>query len=145
VRSTHQEFNRNAGRARIDTARLLEPFEHVAEDVCPPHDSNIELTVVAGNEPSEVSSSLASPIPESTAGKNHTPDSNRVLPPWTIRTVSLLGFIAFLVTLLAVLEVLYRVSNRYQGLATSTKSTYYLWKYCPTASKSPLGNGKLMI
>lgn len=114
----------------------LEPYE--PEELSSPGDSDIRYTIVAGNEPSEVSSTLASPTSTVTTEKDHSPnlpDERTIRAPWSLRRLSLLGFIAFLISLVVILEILYFVSNKYQGLTTSGKKTYYLWKYCPTTSK----------
>jgi len=119
--------------------RPLEPSEDVPEGMPSPGESNIRYTAVAGNDPSEVSSALASPFSTFTTEKNHEPElteQRTVLPPLSLRTLPLLGFVSFLIILVVVLEVLYFVSNKHQGLMTSGKNAYYLWKYCPTASKS---------
>jgi len=118
--------------------RPLEMSEYGPEDSASAGGSNIRYTTIEGDEPSEVSSILGSPTSTMIVEKEHTPNLSRgrtVLPPWTLRKVPLLGFIAFLITLVVVLETLYFISNRYQGLTTSGKDYYLLWKYCPTASK----------
>jgi hypothetical protein len=116
--------------------RPLEPNE--PENLSSPGDSDIRYTIIAGNEPSEVPSTLASPTSTVTTEKDRSPnlpDERTIRAPWSLRRLSLLGFIAFLISLVVVLEILYFVSNKHQGLTTSGKKTYYLWKYCPTASK----------
>jgi hypothetical protein len=123
---------------RLRQQRPLELFKHVVKELSPPSDSNIQYTVLAASKPSEVSSTLASPTSDVAVEKDHTPALNKqhtVLAPWTLRKVPLLGSIACLIIFVVVLEALYSVSNEYQGLVTSEKNIYYLWKYCPTASK----------
>jgi hypothetical protein len=137
------------------------PPEYALETPSSPDDSNVEYTTIAENEPLELSSRLASQTPEIITGTDYTsrPNTvsapwtlasqtpeiitgtdytsrpNTVSAPWTLRRASLLGFIAWHIILVVVLEVLYYMSNKHQGLATSGEKTYYLWKYCPTASK----------
>jgi hypothetical protein len=101
-------------------------------------DMNNECTVTAG----DVSSEVFSPPPSQACvslGKKEPglPCSIRrtTLPPWTLRRVSLLTFIGCLLSFVVILEVLCYMSNKHQGLATSGEKAYYLWKYCPTASK----------
>jgi hypothetical protein len=55
--------------------------------------------------------------------------------PWTLRRLSLLGLIAFLIALIVALEVLYFFSNKNQGLVSADRDATYLWRYLPTASK----------
>jgi hypothetical protein len=111
------------------------PPEYALETPSSPDDSNVEYTTIAENEPLELSSRLASQTPEIITGTDYTSRPNTVSAPWTLRRASLLGFIAWHIILVVVLEVLYYMSNKHQGLATSGEKTYYLWKYCPTASK----------
>jgi hypothetical protein len=59
----------------------------------------------------------------------------RASVPWTLRRLSLLGLIAFLITLIVALEVLHYLSNKNQGLVTADQDAAYLWKYLPTASE----------
>jgi hypothetical protein len=111
------------------------PPEYALETPSSPDDSNVEYTTIAENEPLELSSRPASQTPEIITGTDYTSRPNTVSAPWTLRRASLLGFIAWHIILVVVLEVLYYMSNKHQGLATSGEKTYYLWKYCPTASK----------
>jgi hypothetical protein len=111
------------------------PPEYALETPSSPDDSNVEYTTIAGDEPLELSSRPASQTPEIITGTDYTSRPNTVSAPWTLRRASLLGFIAWHIILVVVLEVLYYMSNKHQGLATSGEKTYYLWKYCPTASK----------
>lgn len=60
---------------------------------------------------------------------------SKTFVPWTLRLSSLLVFIGFLAALISTLEVLVHLSDKRQGLATSTEDEGYLWKYYPTASK----------
>jgi hypothetical protein len=55
--------------------------------------------------------------------------------PWTLRRLSLLGLIAFLIALIVALEVLYFLPNKNQGLISADRDATYLWRYLPTASK----------
>jgi hypothetical protein len=111
------------------------PPEYALETPSSPDDSNVECTTIAENEPLGLSSRPASQTPEIITGTDYTSRPNTVSAPWTLRRASLLGFIAWHIILVVVLEVLYYMSNKHQGLATSGEKTYYLWKYCPTASK----------
>jgi len=114
-------------------------FESALEHESLPKDTSDDDTPVAGSALSEGSSTLTSQSYETTAGKDHTLGSDRTRissMPWTLRRASLLGFIISLIILVVVLEVLYYLSNKHQGLATSGENIYYLWKYGPTASKS---------
>jgi hypothetical protein len=121
-------------------------FEYALEDQSSPVDMNHNDTVVAGSELSEDSSTNGSQTCESIAVEEHTPGSNRqrlASMPWTLRKAPLLGFIASLIVLAVVLEVLYFMSNKYQGLASSGEDIYYLWKYGPTASECVPDDGRL--
>jgi hypothetical protein len=66
------------------------------------------------------------------------PDKQMAYVPWTLRRLSLLGTVAFLIALIIALEVLHYLSDRNQGLVTAKESASYLWKYLPTASKNTL-------
>ena len=55
--------------------------------------------------------------------------------PWTLRRISLLALVAFLIALIVALEVLHSFSDKNQGLVTAKEDASYLWKYLPTASK----------
>lgn len=119
--------------------RPLSSFDSASKHESLPVDTSYDDTPVAGSALSEGSSTLTSQPYETTAGKDHTPGSDRTRRssiPWTLRRASLLGFIISLIMLVVVLEVLYFLSNKYQGLATSGENIYYPWKYGPTASKS---------
>jgi hypothetical protein len=123
--------------------QLLEQPEQIVEEASPR--SDLQYTFLAATEPSDVPSTLASPTSTLTAEKDHTPavaKQRMVLPPWTLRKAPLLGYITFLITLLVIMETLYFLSNKYQGLMTSGKNDYYLWKYCPTAGKWILDYGR---
>jgi hypothetical protein len=65
--------------------------------------------------------------------------NQRASIPWTLRRLSLLGLVAFLIALIAALEVLHYFSNKNLGLVTTDPTnpdaTYY-WKYLPTASET---------
>jgi hypothetical protein len=125
----------------------LGPMQHrppgyTLEPPSSPADSNVEYNIIAENEPLEVSSRPASQTSEILTGTDYTSRPNTVSAPWTLRRASLLGFIAWHIILVVVLEVLYYMSNKHRGLATSGEKTYYLWKYCPTASKFKYCNRK---
>jgi hypothetical protein len=111
------------------------PPEYALETPSSPDDSNVEYTTIAENDTVSAPWTLASQTPEIITGTDYTSRPNTVSAPWTLRRASLLGFIAWHIILVVVLEVLYYMSNKHQGLATSGEKTYYLWKYCPTASK----------
>ncbi|KAJ9657711.1 hypothetical protein H2198_004126 [Neophaeococcomyces mojaviensis] len=53
-------------------------------------------------------------------------------PLWTRRAVFITFTVCF-AAMLAILEVLFRISNQNQGLATAAISQHYLWAYGPTA------------
>lgn len=53
--------------------------------------------------------------------------------PWTLRYTSLFAFFMVVAGMLATLEVLHHISDKDQGLATSSESLHYIWTYCPTA------------
>jgi hypothetical protein len=68
-----------------------------------------------------------------------SPGKSRDSVPWTLRRLSLLGLIAFLIALIAALEVLHYFSKKNQGLVTTDpadQDATYLWKYLPTASET---------
>jgi len=124
---------------RPNQHRPLISFESALEHESLPVHTSDDDTPVAGSALSEGLSTLTSQSYETTAGKDHTskPDRTRISSiPWTLRKASLLGFIISLIILVVVLEVLYYLSSKHQGLATSGENIYYLWKYGPTASKS---------
>jgi hypothetical protein len=61
-------------------------------------------------------------------------------PMWTppiLRSRVLIAFAALFAVLLAIIEVLFRVSNENQGLGSSEPGYHYLWTYGPTAGRSP--------
>ncbi|KAI0549248.1 hypothetical protein F4679DRAFT_547958 [Xylaria curta] len=53
--------------------------------------------------------------------------------PFYLRRLVLLGFISVFILIIVAIEALLAVSNRDQGLATSSPSKHYLWTYGPTA------------
>jgi hypothetical protein len=119
--------------------RPSKPFEYAPQSSSSSAVPNIEYAIVPAEESLEESYTLTPSALESTVGKDDTPISIRqrtINAPWTLQRLPLLSLIAWLVILVVVLEILYFWSNKHQGITTSTKNTYYLWKYCPTASKS---------
>jgi hypothetical protein len=73
---------------------------------------------------------------EGEEGVRTTTGNRKTSVPWTLRRISLLGLIAFLIAIIVALEVLHYLSNKYQGLVTADQDATYLWKYFPTASKT---------
>jgi hypothetical protein len=63
-----------------------------------------------------------------------TTRNRKTFVPWTLRRLSLLGLIVFIIALIVALEVLHFYSNQNQGLVTADQDATYLWKYLPTAS-----------
>jgi hypothetical protein len=123
---------------RSNRQRPFEPLETSPDFQSSPPNMNNDRISIAGNVSSEVPSPPAFQTSASLIEKQHgTPSDSRrtVLPPWTLRKVSLLAFIGCLLVFVVVLEVLHYMSNKHQGLATSGEKDYYLWKYCPTASE----------
>lgn len=55
-------------------------------------------------------------------------------PWWTKRKV-LICFLVFFVGVIAILEVILRISDDRQGLGMVQAGQHYLWVYGPTASK----------
>ena len=59
--------------------------------------------------------------------------------PSYLRRGVLLGFISFFLAVLGSIEVIYQVSEKRHGLASTRESWHYLWKFGPTAGK-PVAN-----
>jgi hypothetical protein len=74
-------------------------------------------------------------IPEGEDDVQITTGKQRPSVPWTLRRASLLGLIAYLLVLIAALEIVHSLSDKNQGLITAEQSTSYLWKYLPTAGR----------
>ncbi|KAI1733996.1 hypothetical protein F4680DRAFT_471456 [Xylaria scruposa] len=53
--------------------------------------------------------------------------------PFYLRRFVLLGFISVFILIIVAIETLLAISNRDQGLATSSPTKHYLWTYGPTA------------
>jgi hypothetical protein len=53
--------------------------------------------------------------------------------PWTLHRAHLTGLLIFLLGLIVGLQIVYRHSEKNQGLATATENAHYLWTYGPTA------------
>jgi hypothetical protein len=131
-----------------DPQRSTNAFESASEGQSLPAEVGREDVFVTGDALSGKTSTHGPQTCRSVAAEEHSPGSNRgrlASMPWTLRKVPLLGFIALLIVLVVVLEVLYSMSNKFQGLATSGEDVYYLWKYGPTASKSVPDDGRLEI
>jgi hypothetical protein len=122
--------------------QLLEQSEQIVEEAYPPSDSEIQYNSLAADDPSEVPSTLASPTSISTPA---VAKQRIFFPPRTLRKAPLLGYVTVLVTIVVILETLYFLSNKYQGLMRSGKNNYYLWKYCPTAGKLRLNYGRSTV
>lgn len=56
--------------------------------------------------------------------------------PVILRSVSLAVFVVLFICFIIVIEVLYSVSTRKEGLSTSEERYHYLWTYGPTAGKT---------
>jgi hypothetical protein len=128
----------NQDELRSTRQRPFNIFETASGSQSSRPDMNNECTVMAESVLPEVSSPPPSQACVSLGEKEPGPPCSirrTTFPPWTLRRVSLLTFIGCLLTFVVVLEVLYYMSNKHQGLATSGGKAYYLWKYCPTASK----------
>lgn len=67
--------------------------------------------------------------------KYHDADFSRTYKPWSLRRDTLLGILMILLAMIIALELLYRVSNRNNGLATASENERYLWRYGPTAGE----------
>ncbi|RMJ27014.1 hypothetical protein PHISP_02143, partial [Aspergillus sp. HF37] len=61
------------------------------------------------------------------------PSHPQLWTPPILHSTVLVAFAALFAVLLAVIEVLFRVSNENQGLGTSVPGYHYLWTYGPTA------------
>ncbi|KAI0970526.1 hypothetical protein F4678DRAFT_462227 [Xylaria arbuscula] len=64
------------------------------------------------------------------------PSQDAATPRWRpfyLRRSVLFGFILVFILIIVTIEVLLSLSNRNQGLATSTSAQHYLWTYGPTA------------
>ncbi|KAI0517417.1 hypothetical protein F5B22DRAFT_124526 [Xylaria bambusicola] len=64
------------------------------------------------------------------------PSQNAATRRWRpiyLRRSVLFGFILVFILIIVTIEVLLSISNRNQGLATSTSAQHYLWTYGPTA------------
>lgn len=126
--------------------RSINAFESALEGQSLPAEVGGEDLFVTGDALSGKTSTHGPQTCGFVAAEEHSPGSNRgrlVSMPWTLRKVPLLGFIISLIVLVVVLEVLYSMSNKYQGLATTGEDIHYLWKYGPTVSKSVLDDRKL--
>jgi hypothetical protein len=55
--------------------------------------------------------------------------------PWSLRCRFLISNCLLFAVFIVVLEVLYSISQRHNGLASSEEKLYYLWTYGPTASR----------
>ncbi len=75
-------------------------------------------------------------LSDESASRNSTTRCLRWQPCYLRRFV-LLGFISVFISvfilIIVIIEALLAVSDRNQGLTTSTSSQHYLWKYGPTA------------
>jgi len=57
--------------------------------------------------------------------------------PFWLRKGVLIAFIILFIAIFAALQVLYSISQRNHGLATSNDNYHYLWTYGPTAGIAP--------
>lgn len=67
--------------------------------------------------------------------KSHHATYQRAYKPWSLRRHVLLGFLILLLAMIIALEPMSRISQRNNGLATSSENERYLWRYGPTAGE----------
>ncbi|CAD0085539.1 unnamed protein product [Aureobasidium mustum] len=72
------------------------------------------------------------------AGEENSDYHRTYHAPWALRRLHLLCLVVVLVLMIIALEVTQYISNKNQGLATTTQRIHYLWTYGPTAVFSVL-------
>lgn len=67
--------------------------------------------------------------------KSHHATYQRAYRPWSLRRHVLFGLLIILLAMIVALELMFSISKRTNGLATSSENERYLWRYGPTAGE----------
>ena len=65
--------------------------------------------------------------------------------PFILRKATLVGLACLFLLMIVVLEVIFYLSNKYQGISTSDPQKHYLWTYGPTVCREPIYSYKTPI
>lgn len=94
------------------------------------------FTRVAQKPPSSHVRTVSSQSDESLAGGHHHEVRRQMWVPPMLHSMTFVAFAFLFIVFIIVIEVLYVVSNRNEGLSSSQEKYHYLWTYGPTAGKS---------
>ncbi|KAK8094911.1 hypothetical protein PG997_001596 [Apiospora hydei] len=116
--------------APMSCESLLLPMNHL-----PVHDQQDDGDLGAGGHQGILARPVAPAISESPSDHPELPSETASLRwrPVYLRRRTLWGFLSVFILILVALEVLLFVSDKNNGIATSTSDKHYLWTYGPTA------------
>jgi hypothetical protein len=100
------------------------PMQH---DDPEPHKAEASITIAADDETRRKSTNHKADT-SSTATKSSSQS-------WSVSWITISGFVATFIIMLASLEAIYQYSEKHIGLATSSLNKHYLWTYGPTAGE----------
>jgi hypothetical protein len=131
----------NDSQATVDTNDAFDEFTPQRRSISPSGDSTASNVIgdsYVSNAPNNNVTVQPTNRNHSSIGgsENEISETPHLWVPWSLRRSVLVGHGVLFVVLILALEVLNRVSQRKQGLATSSERLHYLWTYGPTASKN---------